>query len=624
MINLPKLLIYGLPVLVGLLLAGGGFLLFREQLPFMEPEPDEVTLTYWGVLEPREVMQPLIEEYEQKNPYVTIDYNLQSYTTFAQYKETLYTRLQQGAGPDIARMHATWPQQFSKYLVTAPNSVIDTATFSDSFYSSAVDACQINGQIYAMPLMYDSLVLLYNKDLFKDAAISAPPETWRDFRDTAIKLTNWRNNDPKEELLQSGAALGASSNISHAPDILGLMLAQSDISIPSQIDSQAGEDVFTFYTNFVNKDRVWNTTWPQDVSAFATGKVGMVLAPYWQYARLKSDSTNFDIGVAPVPQVPTLEEDLTEIGWANFWVDGVSANSEYPQEAWKFLNFLAEKQTQEKWMQTSRKLKGFTFASARKDLKTTLEGSDLAPVVRWASNSSSAVIASCAGNTDYERAVNSAVTDILTSGNISARLAALKETLTALVDSASLGLQEEPLGCALASFGAQMPGVDVEETPAPTSTPVVTPTSIPTEVPGPTEAPTLDCEKLEADTTAGSAPLEVTFTVTPADATGYQFDFGDGQEKETISERVVHVYEEADSYTASARVKDEEGNLSAQTDSCQVSISVEGAAETTPTAEPTLTPTPTPTDVDLDMGVTLPSLAFIGLGMIVVALALLY
>ncbi len=616
MINLPKLLIYGLPVVVGVLLAGGGFLLFRDRLPFGEPTLEEVTLTYWGVLEPREVMQPLIEEYEQQNPHVTVDYNLQSYTTFAQYKETLYTRMQQGAGPDIARMHATWPRQFLRYLVAVPSSVLDTAAFSDAFYSSAVDACQLNGQIYAVPLMYDSLVLIYNKDLFKDAAISAPPETWREFRNTAIKLTNWRNNDPKEELLQSGAALGASSNISHAPDILGLMLAQSDVSIPPQIDSQASEDVFTFYTNFVKKDRVWNTTWPQDVSAFATGKVGMILAPYWQYARLENDSTNFDIGVAPVPQVPTLEGELTEIGWANFWVDGVSATSQHPQEAWKFLKFLSEKQSQEKWMQTSRNLKGFSFASARKDLKTTLEGSKLAPVVRWAQNSGSAAISTCAGNTDYERAVTAAVTDILTSGNISARLTALKETLTALVDGTSLGLQEEPLGCALASFGAQMPGVDAEETPAPTATPVVTAT------PTPTAVPSADCEKLEAGATSGPAPLEVTFTVTPQDASAYQFDFGDGKKKDSTSARVVHVYEEAGSYTASVQVEDEEGELSAKNDSCQVSITVEGAA--TPTAEPTATPAPTPVDADLDTGVTLPSLALVGLGMIIIAFALLY
>ena len=89
--------------------------------------------------------------------------------------------------------------------------------------------------------------------LWEEAAISAPPETWKEFRDTAIKLTNWRDNDPKKALLQSGAAVGTADNVSHPADILGLMLAQSEVSIPTQLDSQASQDVFTFYTNFVTK-----------------------------------------------------------------------------------------------------------------------------------------------------------------------------------------------------------------------------------------------------------------------------------------------------------------------------------------------------------------------------------
>ncbi len=606
--SLPKFLTYGLPVLAVLFLVGGFFLYRRQRQPSTEPKSGDVTLTYWGALEPREVMMPLIEEYERDNPHVTIEYDLQSYTTFAQYKETLYTRLQQGTGPDIARMHSTWPQQFSRYLSAAPSALFDTQTFSETFFPSTADSCHVDGQIYAVPLMYDSLVLIYNKDLFKEAAISSPPETWRGFRETAMKLTNWRNSDPNDELLQSGAALGTSSNVSHAPDILGLMLAQSDISIPSQIDSQAAEDVFTFYTNFVKKDRVWNTAWPQDISAFAIGKVGMVIAPYWQYVRLQHSDPRFDVGIAPVPQVPTLEGELTEVGWANFWVEGVSATSEYPREAWKFLKFLSEKQSQQKWMQTSKDLKGFSFASARQDLKATMESGDLAPVVQWSYYTATDVIASCAGNTDYERAVNSAVSDILLSGNISSRLKDLKNTLTVLVEASSLGLQEEPLVCSLASFGDHIPEVDVPSVPTPTATPT------------PTPVPQARCEKLEADVTSGPEPLEVSFSVTPSDAVGYNFVFGDGERKETTGASVAHVYDEAGTYEASVRVKNEAGVLSEETEDCQLSITVGSP----PTPEPTETPTPTPADADLDTGIALPGVLIMGLGMIILALGLLY
>ncbi|MEA2020197.1 MAG: extracellular solute-binding protein [Patescibacteria group bacterium] len=622
--SLPKFLVYVLPVLAVFSLLAAGAFLFRDKIPFLAPKPEEVTLTYWGLFEPREVLEPLIKEYQEENPHVTIDYTLQSYTTFARYKETLYTRLQQGAGPDIARMHATWVPQFNRYLATSPPSIFES--FSQDFYPVVVDSCTIQGKVLAAPLMYDGLVIIYNKDLFRDAAISAPPETWKEFRDVATKLTNWQGNDPRNRLLQAGAAIGSSVNVSHASDIVGLMLAQSDVQIPSQLSSRASQDVFTFYTNFVATDHIWDETWPTDISAFAEGKVGMLIAPSWQLARLEKMSPGFEIGVTPVPQVPKLEGGLTEIGWANFWVEGVSANTEHAEEAWKFLKFLSEKSSQEQLMTRARSVKGFSFASPRQDMRTTADGEYLSAVLRWAQNSRTGIMSSCSGNTDYVSAVNESITDILGGASVASCLEELTGTLGALDESSSLGLQSEPILCSLASFGLEIPSIEKEEVEEPVEEEQeeATPSAeleeeeeiVEEDVSEEEQEVALTCEGLTASPLSGEIPLDVTFSARPSHealVNTYRFAYGDGNVDETTSSQVTHTYSQAGTYTASVRIEDTLGNLTPQVADCEATISAlrPEKDEASPSA-------------DMPTGYSIPTYMLVGLGFILLTLGLLF
>ena len=604
--SLPKFLVIILSALLVLGLAVGILYLFREKIPFLAPilapGREEITLTYWGLFEPEEVIEPLIAKYQEEHPNVTINYQLQSYPTFARYKETLYARLgQEGGGPDIARVHATWIPQLASRLSPLPSSVIPPSEFGETFYPVVKDLCQAQGSIYCLPLMYDGLVLLYNKDLFREAAISAPPQTWREFREVAVKLSQWEDNDPKGKILQAGAAIGAASNINYASDILGLMLSQSEVNIPQQLSSQAAEDVFAFYTNFVRKDHVWDETLPSEVSAFLSGKVGMIFVPSWEIARLRQASLNFDFGVAAVPQVPKLEGGLTDVGWSNFWVEAVSSSSPHPEEAWKFLKFLSEQESQKELFDRAVQIRGAAFPYARRDLRSLLsQDKNFGPVVKWAANSEASPINSCSGNADYEAVITEAVSEILSGKQISSVLRKAEKTLSSLVESRSLGLEKEERTCALASFGLGVP--EVEE-PKPESKP---------KKPEPEEAEEpLRCLQLSAVPSSGEIPLKVTFSARPSDfsrAKSYRFAFGDGTVEEESSSRVTHTYAQAGTYTASVRIEDSEGKLTPETSFCQATISARRPtiAEASPTAKP-------------ETGIALPMVLVIGFGVLLLA-----
>jgi len=102
---------------------------------------NDIVLQYWGLWEPEDVMQPLIDEYEADNPGVTILYTQKSFT---QYEQNAYTRLVEGAtndspAPDILRINNSWLPKFQDYLYAMPSSVMSTDQYEEYFYPTAVD-----------------------------------------------------------------------------------------------------------------------------------------------------------------------------------------------------------------------------------------------------------------------------------------------------------------------------------------------------------------------------------------------------------------------------------------------------------------------------------------------------
>ena len=67
-----KLLLLAVGALVLLLVLGLAAYYFLRGNQVNSNQP--VTLTYWGLWESEEIMQPLIEQYAQENPHVTINY----------------------------------------------------------------------------------------------------------------------------------------------------------------------------------------------------------------------------------------------------------------------------------------------------------------------------------------------------------------------------------------------------------------------------------------------------------------------------------------------------------------------------------------------------------------------
>ncbi|GIW63055.1 MAG: hypothetical protein KatS3mg090_0881 [Patescibacteria group bacterium] len=323
----------------------------------------KVELTYWGLWDDKEIIQPLIDEYQKKNPNVKINYELKSVKDA--YAQKIVARTERGVGPDIFRFHNSWIPELKEVLSYAPESVVSADEFSKQYYNSIVKDLVIDKKVYGLPLMIDGLLLIYNEDLLKTAGISSPPATWDAFIEAVEKTTV---KDSSGNILTSGIALGTAGNIQHFSDILLLMLYQNGGSI-ANLQAQEAIDILSQYRRFAEPpNNVWSETMPDSVVAFAEGKVAMIFAPSWQILIIKQINKDINVKSAPVPQVPGA--DPLSIG--SYWIEGVSRKSENQLEAWKFLKYLSEKDQLLKLYENQSKVRLFGTAYPLKELGATL------------------------------------------------------------------------------------------------------------------------------------------------------------------------------------------------------------------------------------------------------------
>jgi multiple sugar transport system substrate-binding protein len=305
-------------------------------------------------------LSQVIADYQSSHPNVRINYVQQQYQDYA---VRLQTAIAKQTGPDIFRYHASWVPMLKQQLSIMPSSVYSDVDYKNTFYPIAAKQLGSNGSYVGIPLEYDGLELFYNTEYLRTANVQ-PPTTWADMKKIATQLTVRDANGNK--IQRAGLAIGNTSNVDHFSDILGLLLLQNGVN-PANINVQASQDALTFYTSFFTQDKVWDSTFPDSVTAFARGDVAMIFAPSWRAHDIQAMNPNLKFAVAPVPQLTS-----NKVSWGSYWAEGVNAQSPHQAAAWDFLKYLSSSATMQKFYSDASKVRAFGEIYSRKDLAGNL------------------------------------------------------------------------------------------------------------------------------------------------------------------------------------------------------------------------------------------------------------
>ncbi len=392
-------LVIGMFVVLTIILSVLTFIVPR----FTEKKVKDVTLTYWGLFEDESIVRPVLDQFQEENPHIKVEYKKQE---LPEYLDRLLVRSANGNGPDVFRFHNTWYPTLSGLLLPLPKETIEKSQFNDNYYDVTKGDLIKRGTIYGIPLHSDTLALFINTSLFQQMSSETGseipiPNTWQEFIDSSVSLTK---RDENGAISIAGAGIGTYDNVTHAPDIISLLFAQNGVDLANPSASQEKiADAMRFYTNFAAvENNVWDATQDSTKIAFSQGKLAMYFGYSWDLADFKKQNPNLQIKVVPVPQLISDEK----INIASYWVEGISQKSKHPTESALLLKFLARSDIAEKLYVEQAKSRQIGEPYSYKSLAEKLKDTDSFIFVDQSNTAESSIFVSDTFNASYNDKYN--------------------------------------------------------------------------------------------------------------------------------------------------------------------------------------------------------------------------
>jgi multiple sugar transport system substrate-binding protein/raffinose/stachyose/melibiose transport system substrate-binding protein len=323
-------------------------------------EGDEpVTLQFWHrwTGAPAELITELIADFEAANPDVRVEQNALG---DEEYKNTIRTVMASGSAPDVFFSYGgTWLSFFVDAGLVAPlDEYYAEYGWDDRFVQAGLDGATYADTAYSVPFEMGTTHFLYNKGVFEDQGLTISKEpTWEEFLDVA------------ESLKEAGLIPIAFGNKFRWP-------SQWYFDYP--INRMYGRDVYidliegripyddpriVAAMDLIKTDLAENGYFNEDLNAldwfeadalFAQDRAGMYLnlaggIPYMYEKVPEGDTLEVGWFVFPTidPDVPTYIDSYVESYLA------VSSNSEHPDAAARFLDFLTSSENATRWNQVA-------------------------------------------------------------------------------------------------------------------------------------------------------------------------------------------------------------------------------------------------------------------------------
>jgi len=162
----------------------------EKPAPTEEPAPEPVTIRWWHIQSDpgphQDAWQEMADTYMAEHPNVTIEITILENEAF---KSKLPTVMQSGDPPDLFQ---SWGggtmNEYAKAGLLKDITADVAGEWGDSFGAGALGVYAYNGKQYGVPWDMGMVGWWYNKALFAEAGIDAPPATWSELLEDVQKL----------------------------------------------------------------------------------------------------------------------------------------------------------------------------------------------------------------------------------------------------------------------------------------------------------------------------------------------------------------------------------------------------------------------------------------------------
>ncbi len=260
--------------------------------------------------------------------------------------DQLRTEFQSGASEiDVIGGDVIWPAQFAAngWILDLSDRFSDT----DAFLPSPIEANTFEGAIYGVPWYTDVGFLYYRQDLLNDAGINEGPATYEELKGIAEQIT--AEADLQYGFLFQGADYegGVVNGLEFIWNAGGDVLDGSDVVIDSPEAVRGLELERSMITDGISPQGVSQYMEQECASLFLRGDAVFMRNVPRMYA-LASDpnESNIDPEQIGIAALPVAEEGIEASSSTGGWNMFINANTEDPDAAWEFIQFMTAAEQQ--------------------------------------------------------------------------------------------------------------------------------------------------------------------------------------------------------------------------------------------------------------------------------------
>jgi ABC-type glycerol-3-phosphate transport system substrate-binding protein len=276
------------------------------------------SVTLWGTIN-KDVLNELIQKnILSQNTDISIKYSQHSPETFA---NDLIEALASGEGPDIAILPEDLIARFSSKVEPFSTITYPERTFRDTFIEEGELFVSPGAGVLGLPFIVDPMVMYWNRNIFSSNNIIRPPEYWDEFLTLAPVLSKRSDSN---DVLKSAVAMGEFRNITHAKDLLSLLVLQTGNPIFSLTSEGAivptfggvstqnipsASEALRFFSDFSDPQKTvysWNRSLPESKNAFLSQDLAMYFGYASELRDLQTKNPNLNFDTAQMPQVRDL------------------------------------------------------------------------------------------------------------------------------------------------------------------------------------------------------------------------------------------------------------------------------------------------------------------------------
>jgi multiple sugar transport system substrate-binding protein len=266
--------------------------------------PAPVTIQYWHTHSDPETAQldQVIAAFEAANPGITVETTRYAYNDF---KTALLTAISGGTTPDAARLDIAWVSEFADQgaLVQLDGNLPDFDNIIKDTFPGPLSTNFWKDHYYGLPLDTNTQVLLWNKDIFEAAGISAPPATMEEFAAVACQLTDAAKK-------QYGYAQGGTYFWAPAPVFYAMGGKVTDEEITTAtgyVNSPESVAAFAMLKDLYDQGCLSPNLLGGGIATdagHAEGTYAMIIDGPWMVDIYKNNYPDFEVNFAPIPTGP--------------------------------------------------------------------------------------------------------------------------------------------------------------------------------------------------------------------------------------------------------------------------------------------------------------------------------